>query len=121
MKLWHDDAMTDLLEVAASLVATEMVALHFSPALRKNAEIFESLDLDSGYFYVHGSSEDENTNAADDDHEDDLWYVIAQKLSPQQYLGFQRTIAWWMQKWGKFWDAQLPLTRDFGETVLAAA
>ena len=121
------DAMTDLLEIAVSLVATEMVALHFSPALRKNAEILESLNLDSGYFYVHGSSEDENTNAADDDHEDNLWHVIAQKLSPKQYKHFESKTILVMQKYLNWCDAQLPLASTkstshyFGETVLAAA
>jgi len=111
LKLWSDEATSDLKEVTAGLVTTEMIALHFNPALRKNAEIFDSIDFKSGYFHVHGSSEDENLSAADDDHEDDLWYVMAQSLSPDEYNSSEKRIIFYMEKWVDFWDAQLLLTQ----------
>ena len=107
LNLWENGGPDDLLDLTASLAATEMIALHFSPALRTNSEIFESLDLNSGYFYVHGSSEDESINAADDDHEDDLWYIAAQGLTPDRYSHFKKRIIFYMNKWVNFWDAQL--------------
>ncbi len=107
LEVWNDEATNDLKEVAASLVATEMIALHFSPALKNNAIIFESIDFKSGYFYVHGSSEDKNLNAADDDHEDDLWYIIAQSLFPNEHKSFENKVLFYMEKWVNFWDAQL--------------
>ncbi len=33
-----------------------------------------------GDYHVHGVSTDETAEAADDDHQDDLWFALAQPL-----------------------------------------
>lgn len=105
---WGHPVTSHLLKLIASLVSTEMIALYFSPALRNNAEVFESIDFSSGYFYVHGSSQDESINAADDDHEDDLWYIATQNLTLEKHKTFEKDIVFFMEKWVSFWDAQMP-------------
>jgi len=57
----------------------------FSPPLR-GATRSLGIRVDDGYYFVHGTTADDTAEAADDDHEDDLWLILTQALTPELYV-----------------------------------
>ncbi len=45
----------------------------------------------------------------DDDHANDLWYVLIQALTPQKYGEIEKLAQEYCDVWVKFWDAQTTL------------
>lgn len=85
-------------------VAEEQVIL-FSPALRRASEI-AGIDVQKGYYFVHGTSDEESTNAADDDHEEDLWNALNQACVPGDYNMLRTAAFEYLDLWNDFWDKQ---------------
>ena len=110
-QLWVESIKSDFLSCLSCLISTEVVALHINPALKINAEIFENLSFNSGYFYVHGSSSHDSMNAADDHHENDLWLLAAIAVENSKQSIFSEKIMYSMNKWAEFWDFQFNLAK----------
>ena len=110
--LWDESSNDCLLSVLSCLISTEMIALHISPPLKKNAEIFECLSFQDGYFHVHGSSNDDTKVAADDFHENDLWLLSTIALVDCRESYFQEKILSSMDAWALFWDEKYRLATD---------
>ncbi|ATZ67104.1 hypothetical protein GPS63_13765 [Acinetobacter haemolyticus] len=96
----HYQAVTALLAVA------EEEVILFSPALRQATKAV-GFNVDSGYYYVHGVSHDASAEAADDDHEDDLWFVLAQACVESDYDLIRDLCLEYCDLWQMFWDEQI--------------
>ncbi|QER39862.1 hypothetical protein F2A31_09095 [Acinetobacter suaedae] len=96
----HYQAVTALLAVA------EEEVILFSPALRQATKAV-GFNVDSGYYYVHGVSHDASAEAADDDHEDDLWFVLAQACVESDYDLIHDLCLEYCDLWQRFWDEQI--------------
>lgn len=96
------------MSVAALLAVAEEEVILFSPPLRR-ATGAVGLDVEGGYYNVHGTSEDESAEAADDDHEDDLWYVLAQAMTPDRQTEIRAQCLKYCDLWNEFWSLQMGL------------
>lgn len=94
------------LDVTILLAAAEEEVILFSPPLREATRAL-GIDVNDGYYYVHGVSEDETAEAADDDHENDLWLILTQALTPDQYQRVQLLCLRYCDLWEQFWTAQM--------------
>jgi hypothetical protein len=101
-------AYSDYPRLAALLAVAEEEVILFSPPLRR-ATAIAGLDVMTGYYYVHGMSTDETADAADDDHEEDLWLVTAHSLVPDRYDEVTVAALSYCEVWAEFWDCQLNL------------
>lgn len=98
----------DFVGVAALLAVAEEEVILFSPPLRR-ATAAVGLDVQGGYYNVHGTSEDDSAEAADDDHEDDLWYVLAQAMTPDRQAEIRAQCLKYCDLWDEFWTLQMGL------------
>lgn len=94
------------LDVTVLLAAAEEEVILFSPPLREATRAL-GIDVNDGYYFVHGISEDDSAEAADDDHENDLWLILTQALTPDQYQRVQQICMRYCDLWERFWTAQL--------------
>jgi hypothetical protein len=101
----------DYLDVVVLLAAAEEEVILFSPPLRE-ATCALGIGVDDGYYFVHGVSEDDTAEAADDDHENDLWLALTQALTPEHYPRVQQLCMRYCDLWDQFWTAQLAMTRS---------
>jgi hypothetical protein len=92
-------------DVVALLAVAEEEVILYSPPLRRATQAL-GVDVGSGYYNVHGTSEDPSADAADDDHEDDLWFVLAQALQPQDYDRIRALCLRYCDQWDEFWGLQ---------------
>ena len=100
----------DYLDVVVLLAAAEEEVILYSPPLREATRAL-GIDVDDGYYFVHGVSEDITAEAADDDHENDLWLALTQALTPEHYPRVQSLCLRYCDLWDQFWTAQLALMR----------
>lgn len=107
-KLLHflEASFSDYTSIITLLAVAELQVIIFSPPLRKATE-FHSLDVNSGYYFVHGTSTDHDTAAADDDHEEDLWNALHQACTETDYNRLEATALEYMNLWNEFWNEQL--------------
>jgi hypothetical protein len=96
----------DYLDVTVLLAAVEEEVILFSPPLRAATGAL-GIDVSSGYYFVHGVSEDERSEAADDDHENDLWLILTQALVPERYERLTARCLEYCDLWEQFWTEQL--------------
>ncbi|MGF1536075.1 MAG: hypothetical protein ACFB4J_06265 [Elainellaceae cyanobacterium] len=95
-------------QVSSLLAVAEEEVVLFSAPLRRNAKAV-GVTVTSGYYLCHGTSDDLDAEASDDDHEDDLWYVLMQALTPDQYEEIAALCQRYCDLWVRFWDAQMDL------------
>jgi pyrroloquinoline quinone (PQQ) biosynthesis protein C len=100
----------DYSTVVALLAAAEEQVIIFSPALR-SATSQVGVGVDRGYYHVHGTSEHENTNAHDDDHEADLWAALNQACTDDAHERLEVAVMTYLDMWYGFWSRQ-QLTGD---------
>ncbi|SAI47278.1 Uncharacterised protein [Bordetella ansorpii] len=100
------DSYATYIDVVALLAVGEQEVIWFSPALR-DATALLGIDVSDGYYRVHGVSTDQNSEAADDDHEDDLWHVLTQALVPEDYDRVRRLCVTYSDLWDAFWMHQI--------------
>lgn len=103
---WLEDCFDDYTSIVALLAVAELQVIIFSPPLRKAVENLGH-DVNSGYYFVHGTSEDEDTAAADDDHEEDLWNALHQGCTEADHQRLETLANTYMDLWNAFWDTQL--------------
>lgn len=106
VRTYLENSFNDYKAVAALLAVAEEEVILFSPALRQATHAV-GFDVDSGYYYVHGVSHDETAEAADDDHEDDLWFVLAQACTENDYELIAKISFEYCDLWQQFWDKQI--------------
>lgn len=102
------DSYDDYASVTALLAVAEEEVILFSPPLRQSTGL-QGLDVGQGYYHVHGVSDDHGSEAADDDHEDDLWLILAQGVQPEQFESLRNLCLRYCTLWADFWTFQLRL------------
>ncbi|WP_335953659.1 hypothetical protein [Acinetobacter higginsii] len=106
VRTYLENSFNNYKAVVALLAVAEEEVILFSPALRQATHAV-GFDVDSGYYYVHGVSHDATAEAADDDHEDDLWFVLAQACTEEDYEFISRICFEYCDLWQQFWDKQI--------------
>lgn len=114
------DSYSDYISVAALLAVAEEEVILFSPPLRRNTGVL-GLDVDQGYYHVHGTTEDDTADANDDDHEDDLWLILAQAVQPEQYESLRSLCLCYCTLWSDFWSLQMRLLERHSQPFSAMA
>ncbi len=93
VRTFLEDSYDSYMKVVALLAVAEEEVILFSPPLRQ-ATKFVNIDVEGGgYYHVHGVSTDETAEAADDDHQDDLWFALAQAITPSDYESLTKTMS----------------------------
>ena len=115
-----ENAYGDLCSVVSLLAVAEEEVVLFSAPLRENTRAV-GIDVSSGYYACHGSNEDLQADARDDDHANDLWYVLIQALTPQRYGEIEKLTRDYCDLWVEFWDTQASLlqTNEVHSLILA--
>lgn len=90
------------------LAIAETQVIIFSPPLKAAVEL-EGINITSGYYNVHGTTYDKESDGADDDHEDDLWASLNQALMPADYDEMGRVSSGYLTLWNRFWDKQMAI------------
>lgn len=88
--------------VVALLAVAEQQVILYSPPLRQATKSV-GLNVEHGYYYVHGVSSDHTALAADDDHEDDLWFTLIQACTPDIYPSLEAMCMHYCDLWNRFW------------------
>lgn len=96
------------IDVVALLAVAEQQVILYSPPLRQATKSV-GLNVEHGYYYVHGISSDTTALAADDDHEDDLWFTLIQACTPDIYQSVTSMCMHYCDLWNQFWLHQLEL------------
>jgi len=100
-----ESSFSDYASILVLLAIAETQVIIFSPALRKATESV-GIDVDQGYYHVHGITSDNDTSAADDDHEDDLWSALNQACTADDKDHLQKITIEYLDLWNKFWNVQ---------------
>jgi hypothetical protein len=106
VRAYLENSFNDYKAIAALLAVAEEEVILFSPALR-HATHAVGFDVDSGYYFVHGVSDDTTAEAADDDHEDDSWLILAQACTENYYDYIRKICFEYCNLWQQFWDKQI--------------
>ncbi|MDR0237280.1 hypothetical protein [Acinetobacter sp.] len=97
----HLNSYTDLLLI---LACTELQVIKFSEALRNNMSNFNSIYIE-GYYACHGlADQDGSTLANDDNHEDDIWTLLTQCLTPENEQHLHQIQTEYLALWNNFWN-----------------
>ena len=97
---------TDLDAVVALLGVAEEIVVLFSAPLRRNVSSL-GVDVSSGYYWFHGTSDDTDSQANDDTHASDLRHVLTQALTPDKYAQIEAVCLEYCDIWLEFWDHQM--------------
>lgn len=84
------------------LAIAEQQVIAFSSAL-KNAVGCLGVDTKNGYYYVHGTTEEDTKNASDDLHENDLWLLLTHSLHLSSVPVLRQSAIDYCNYWDKFW------------------
>jgi hypothetical protein len=87
------------------LVVAEEIAMVYSPVMRQAASIV-GINVEDGYYMVHGSSEDATADAFDDDHQRDAFEILVCTIEPTQYAEIRAVAMNCCMLWDSFWHAQ---------------
>jgi hypothetical protein len=108
VRTFLEDAYGDFTSIVALLAVAERVVVLFSAPLRNNAQVV-GVETGTGYYLNHGASDDDRADANDDTHEDDLWYVLMQAISPHEYARIADLCECYSNLWVDFWNTQMSL------------
>lgn len=107
VRTFLESSYDSYIKVVALLAVAEEEVILFSPPLREATKAV-GIDVEGGgYYHVHGVSTDEASEAADDDHEDDLWFALAQAITKDDYESLTTLCVEYCDLWSKFWDKQI--------------
>lgn len=105
VRMYLENYFDNYKATVALLAVAEVEVILFSPALRQATRAV-GLNVDQGYYHVHGTSLDPSNDAADDDHENDLWYILAQACEEDDYKFITKVCLEYCDLWQEFWDRQ---------------
>lgn len=112
MRTFLERSYRHYLHVTALLAVAEEEVVLFSPPLRTATGAL-GIDVGDGYYFVHGTSTDIDAEAADDDHENDLWLILTQALTPEQYGRIETLCLHYCDLWDRFWTFQMSKARSW--------
>ena len=88
------------------LAVAEEIVMIFSPVMRINTGAL-GIPVEKGYYQVHGVSDDEENDACDDFHQNDLWLILAQGAGGYDQDQLLANTDNFISLWEAFW------TQDF--------
>ena len=106
VRAFLESTFNDYASIVALLAVAEEQVILFSPPLRKSVAHLNQ-DVTKGYYRVHGTTTDGDTDGADDDHEDDLWAALAQACTKENYDSLTSLCLSYCDLWDEFWNHQL--------------
>jgi hypothetical protein len=110
IRYYLEGAYDDFCSIVSLLAVAEKEFVLFSASLRRNAAAV-GVNLNSGYYV--GPDTDDNVevkaDANDDNHENDLWYVLLQALTSERYEDIEQSCLDYCDLWVRFWDTQMQL------------
>lgn len=101
-----EGAFGDFWSLLVLLVVAEEIAMVYSPAMRR-ATSMVGVNVEHGYYMVHGSSEDTSATAFDDDHQRDAFEILLCTIEPHQYAEIRAVAMDCCMLWDYFWRAQM--------------
>jgi len=101
-----ENTFNDYASIVALLAVAEEQVILFSPPLRKSVAHLNQ-DVSQGYYRVHGTTTDGDTDGADDDHENDLWAALTQAITKENYESITSLCLGYCDLWDEFWNHQL--------------
>lgn len=104
-----ENSYTSYTHVVALLAVAELQVIIYSPPLREATQAV-GVNVDHGYYHVHGVTSDGATDAADDDHENDLWYALTQACIPEDYELLKKLCFKYSDLWNEFWCYQFSVS-----------
>ena len=107
------------IEVVALLAVAEQQVIIYSPPLREATKAV-GINVDHGYYHVHGVTSDGDTDAADDDHENDLWLALTQACVPEDYDLLRAICFEYCDLWNEFWNHQRSASCGDAQSELSA-
>ncbi|EHU1441381.1 hypothetical protein A1Z85_RS11285 [Acinetobacter baumannii] len=107
VRTFLESSYDSYINVVALLAVAEEEVILFSPPLREATKAIGIEVEGGGYYHVHGVSTDETSEAADDDHEDDLWFALAQAITKDDYESLTKLCMDYCDLWNEFWDTQI--------------
>ncbi len=93
------------------LAVAEEIVMIFSPVMRDNTGAL-GIPVEAGYYQVHGVSEDEENDACDDFHQNDLWLILAQGAGGYDQNQLLENTKVFIDLWEDFW------TQDFTQNKI---
>jgi len=106
LEKFMEDSFNEYILIAGLLAVAEQIVCLFSPPLKANTEAI-GLETKNGYYFFHGTSEDKEIEANDDDHEDDLWALITHSVDEDNFDRLSKTCLDYCDLWVEFWDQQM--------------
>jgi hypothetical protein len=100
-----EHSYSDYVSVLALLAVAETQVIVFSPPLRQAVSL-TGQDSTSGYYKMHGTTYDGDSDGSDDDHEDDLWVSLIQACLPTDYEKLTDLCMKYCDLWDEFWSHQ---------------
>ncbi len=85
------------------LAVAEEIVMIFSPVMRDNTGAL-GVPVEAGYYQVHGVSEDEDNDACDDFHQNDLWLILAQGAGGYDREQLLQNTKVFIDLWEEFWN-----------------
>jgi hypothetical protein len=85
------------------LAVAEEIVMTFSPVMRINTGAL-GIPVEKGYYQVHGVSDDEENDACDDFHQNDLWYILAQGAGGYDKKELMENTIKFINLWEEFWS-----------------
>jgi len=85
------------------LAIAEEIVMIFSPVMRLNTGAL-GIPVKEGYYQVHGVSDDEENNACDDYHQNDLWLILAQGAGGYKKADLKANTREFIDLWEGFWS-----------------
>ncbi|OTG82175.1 hypothetical protein [Acinetobacter sp. ANC 4648] len=107
VRKYLEGSYNSYIKVLALLAVAEEEVILFSPPLRQATKAVGIKVDGDGYYHVHGVSSDETAEAADDDHQDDLWYALAQAITVNDYENLSNLCLEYCELWNDFWNTQI--------------
>jgi hypothetical protein len=120
VRCFLESSFTDYASIVALLAVSEEQVILFSPPLRKSVGK-HGYDVAKGYYRVHGTTDDADTDGADDDHENDLWSALTQACTKENYEKLTSDCLAYCDLWDEFWDHQLlenPISEQVNQETL---
>ncbi|EPF6071101.1 hypothetical protein MQ669_003754 [Acinetobacter nosocomialis] len=114
-----ENSYNDYKAVSALLAVAEEEVILYSPSLRRATSAVGIEVEGGGYYHVHGVSEDKTAEAADDDHEEDLWFILMQACTEEDYIRLENLCLEYCDLWKKFWDVQMENSKSMPQQNLA--
>ena len=105
LRQFFESTFDDLVLALAAILVTEEEAMRFSPPMRASAKSV-GIAVDSGYYMVHGCSDDLTTYACDDYHQLDAWHILVCILEANDHERFEAACVKCCDLWDLFWNKQ---------------